>query len=159
MFEYGPWHFWVEVSKCNPQARRMVDRHYTYRPVKSRPMGKEVGPPGQKIILLTPEGKAVWGSHRPAPWAGIIRQDKFEGHTCFIFRNEGSPYLSSDLIKEAVTITIERWGVAPFQTYIAVEKVASVNPGYCFLKAGFEHDKYVTSRKLGKLRRLILPCL
>jgi len=151
---------WVEVSKANRQARRMADRHYSYWHHHNRPMSHEVGPPGQKIILLTVDGKAVWGSHRPAPWVGIQRSDNLAGLFCFLFRNEDYPLaLSSVLIREAVAITAERWGVDDFWTYIGVQHVASPNPGYCFLQAGFIHDGYVHSAKLGTLRRLKMPRL
>jgi hypothetical protein len=150
---------WIEVSKANPRAKRMAMEHYSFHPVKSRPMGKEVGPPGQKIILLTGDGLALWGSHRPAPWSGVKRADGFEGPCCFIFRNQGSPILSSKLIREAVGYTASKWEVsaAGFLTYVAIEKVKSINPGYCFLCAGFKHNGFTISQKLGKLRRLIMP--
>jgi hypothetical protein len=145
---------WVEVSKANRQARRMADRHYSFF---GKPMSHEVGPPGQKIILLTADGRALWGSHRPAPWAGIVRADGLEGHHCFIFRNEGYAQVrSSDLIREAVSLTLQRWGPGDFWTYVGAEHVASENPGYCFLVAGWRHDGWVESAKLGRLRRLKL---
>ena len=148
---------WVEVTKGNRRARALADRHY------SRGTIGAIGfaPPGQTIILLTPDEKALWGSHRPAPWAvddegeKITRIDGFEGHSCFIFRNEGAG-LSSELIQEAVGITCHKWGAAPFLTYVAVEKVASVNPGYCYLKAGFKGVGYTKSGKHGVLRKLVM---
>ena len=149
---------WVEVTKANRQARRMADRHYSFWKHHNRPNSHEVGPPGQKIILLTSDSKALWGSHRPAPWAGITRSDGLTGLFCFIFRNEGySEACSSDLIREAVGLTASRWGMDDFWTYVARDKVRSTNPGYCFLKAGFEHDGWTESAKLGQLRRLKMP--
>lgn len=146
---------WIEVTKANRQARRMADRHYTFQ--GKLLMAHEVGPPGQKIVLLTNDCKAVWGSHRPAPWAGITRGDGLEGAFCFLFRNEGyMQCLSSELITEAVAFTRERWGSADFWTYIGAEHVQGTNPGFCFLKAGFQHDGWVCSQKLGRLRRLKL---
>jgi hypothetical protein len=146
---------WVEVNKGNRQARRMADRHYSFF---GTPMSHEVGPPGQKIILLTSDSKAVWGSHRPAPWANITRADGLVGLFCFLFRNEGyAGAKSSDLVTEAVGLTAGRWGVADFWTYVARDHIASSNPGYCYLKAGFEHDGWVDSGKLGRLRRLKMP--
>jgi len=64
--------------------------------------------------------------------------------------------MSSDLIREAVALTEQRWGPADFWTYVAKDKVESSNPGYCFLAAGFEHDGWTESQKLGTLRRLVL---
>ena len=149
----------MEVSKCNPQARRMADRHYSYRPLKGRQRGPEVGPPGQKIVLLTEDGKALWGSHRPAPWTGLKRADGIDAWCCFIFRNEGYPGAkSSVLIQEAVARTVQKWGIAPqgFITYVAQAHIQSTNPGWCYLQAGWEHDTWVWSAKLGWLRRLLL---
>lgn len=149
---------WIEVSKANRQARRMADRHYSFWRHHNRPSSHEVGPPGQKIILLTQDSKAVWGSHRPAPWAGITRSDGLNGMFCFIFRNEGYQLAqSSELITEAVGMTARRWGIHEFWTYIGAEHIQSSNPGYCFLVAGFEHDGWTQSAKLGKLRRLVMP--
>ena len=148
---------WIEVSKCNKQARRMADRHYSFQGYHSRGAGPEVGPPGQKIVLLTSDCLALWGSHRPAPWAGVRRADGWQGHSCFIFRNEGYKLaLSSELIREAVGITVRRWGVAAFLTYVGVEHVLSPNPGFCFLRAGFRPAGYTLSKKLGRLRRLVM---
>ena len=149
---------WIEVTKRNRQARRMAARHYSFWRHHNRPMSNEVGPPGQKIILLTADSKALWGSHRPHPNAGIVRVDGLNGMFCFIFRNEGYPLaLSSELIREAVALTRSRWGIMDFWTYVAKDKIQSSNPGYCFLQAGFEHDGWVESAKLGTLRRLLMP--
>ena len=148
---------WREVSKCDPIAKSLAERHYTFVPVKSRKMGREVGPPGQKIVLRIAE-KGVWGSHRPAPWAGVKRLDGFNGPVCFIFRNEGTGIKSSSLIQEAVAYTISHWGLSEFMTYVGVEHIASSNPGYCFIKAGFiPLPGYTFSRKIGWLRKLIMP--
>jgi len=150
--------YWTEVSKCDSRARAFANRHYTYRPVKSRPMGKEVGPPGQKIVLLSYDSKAVWGSHRPAPWSGIKRLDGFEGASCFIYRNEGCPVVSSTLIREAVGLTAIKWGICDFLTYVGVEVVDSEVPGYCFIQAGFKAQKgFVHSSKIGWMKKLIMP--
>ena len=134
----------------------MADHHYTFRPGGKR-MSHEVGPPGQKIVFLTSDDKAVWGSHRPAPWAGIVRSDRLEGLFCFLFRNEGYPHApSSILTQEAVGLTALRWGLDDFWTYVAKEHVQSSNPGYCYLEAGFKHNGWVESTKLGVLRRLVM---
>src|SRR3990170_2168664 len=100
---------WIEVSKANHQARRMADRHYSFWQHHKRPKSYGLGPPGQKIIFLTADGKAVGGSHRPAPWANITRSDGLTGLFCFLYRNEGYPIPSSVLIREAVGRTAARW--------------------------------------------------
>lgn len=125
--------YWREVSKCDREACEFARPHYS----RAKPDSKELGPPGQKIVLMGTDGKALWGSHRPAPWTGIKRMDGFDGHSCFIFRNEGGP-LSSGIIREAVALTVAKWGAAAFISYVAVNKVRRKrDPGRCFRKAGF----------------------
>jgi hypothetical protein len=141
--------YWREVSKCDKQAIRFAQPHYSIQ----TPNARELGPPGQKIVLMGEDGKALWGSHRPAPWAGIKRMDGFEGHSCFIFRNDGGPQ-SSRIIREAIAYTAAKWGLAAFITYVAIEKVASRNPGYCFLVAGFRKVSVKQKTKHGKMLRL-----
>lgn len=140
---------WEVVKKTDRRAIALADRHYS----RQKPGSRELGPPGQKIILLSNDQLAVWGSHRPAPWTGIKRMDGFEGHCCFLFRNEGAG-LSSQLIREAVALTAKQWGIAPFITYVAVSKIASPNPGYCFKQAGFVHVKFRDKTKHGRMARL-----
>ena len=140
---------WDVVKKTDPMAVALADDHYS----RQTPGSREIGPPGQKLVLLSPDHTAVWGSHRPAPWTGIQRMDGFKGHNCFIFRNTG-PILSSSLIWEAVGITALRWGAAPFITYVAVDHVRSTNPGYCYIQAGFVRTGYRDQTKLGRMARL-----
>lgn len=142
---------WTLVKKTNKVAVGLADFHYSRQKVGSR----EIGPPGQKIVLLNNDSTAVWGSHRPAPWTGIQRMDKFQGSSCFIFRNTGTT-LSSELIREAVGITALRWGDQPMITYVALDHVRSTNPGYCFLRAGFTRVGYRDKTKLGRMARLEL---
>ena len=145
---------WFEVLKTDVRARKLADNHYS----RQTPGAPGFSPPGQTVVLITEDEKAVWGSHRPAPWTGLKRADGFEGHCCFIYRNEGScSGLSSDLIGEADGLTAIKWGIAPFLTYIAVEKVRSVNPGYSYKLAGFKHVGFIKSSKHGKMAKLVMP--
>jgi hypothetical protein len=66
-----------------------------------------------------------------------------------------SEELSSGLIREAVGLTRDLWGVADFMTYVSAEKVKSINPGYCFLRAGFKSDGWIKG-KHGRMRRLVM---
>lgn len=142
--------YWREVSKCDREALDFAKPHYS----RASPESSELGPPGQKIVLMGKDGKALWGSHRPAPWSGVKRMDGFDGHSCFIFRNEGGP-LSSEIIREAIGITALRWGIAPFITYVATEKIRRKrDPGRCFVKAGFRPISFKERTKHGKMLRL-----
>ena len=145
--------YWVEVSKCDKAACEFARPHYS----RAKPDSKELGPPGQKIVLMGNDNKALWGSHRPAPWANIERMDGFKGHSCFIFRNDGGP-LSSLIIREAVAFTAIRWGVEPFITYVAIDKVKHKrDPGRCFIKAGFKRIAIKQKTKHGAMLRLEMP--
>lgn len=142
--------YWIHVSKCDKAACNFARPHYS----RAKPDSKELGPPGQKIVLMGSDNKALWGSHRPAPWAGVPRMDGFEGHSCFIFRNDGGP-LSSLLIREAVAYTVKLWGIAAFITYVAIEKVNHKrDPGRCFIRAGFYPVGIRNKTKHGRMLRL-----
>lgn len=83
----------------------------------------------------------------------VARFDDQEGINCAVFRNEGS-VLSSDLIREADDLAWQRWpGVRHF-TYVADEKIKSVNPGYCFLRAGWQRCGRNANGRLTILERL-----
>lgn len=86
------------------------------------------------MVLKTPEADAVW-----VTWKGI-RDDGLNALECTIFRNE-SQHLSSDMIKYALTATIDTWGGLPQDgliTYVDKSKVQSNTQGFGFLIAGFK---------------------
>ncbi len=117
---------------CDKRAMKLYERHYSkYRYRDGRKTIKFTGP-GEHLVLVLPNYKAlfVW-LHNTIP-----RKDKQTGINCTIFRNE-SEFLSSDLILEAELWAIERWGVKRLFTYVNTTKIISNNPGYCFLKAGW----------------------
>lgn len=98
-------------------------------------------PPGETVVLITPDARAVFGWWRPHPTSGITAMNGLDGWTCTIFRNIG-PTLSSLLILDA-----ELWiysvdsappGPDGLLTYVWDDKVRSANPGYCFKQAGWE---------------------
>lgn len=141
--------YWREVSKCDRFAISFAAPHYSI----AKPLSAELGPPGQKIVLFGEDCRALWGSHRPAPWAKLKRMDGFKGHSCFIFRNDGGPQ-SSGIIREAVAITAMEWNLAPFITYVAIDKVKRKrDPGRCFIKAGFRSTGRKEKTKHGPMLR------
>ena len=89
-------------------------------------------PPGEKMVLLTLRCDALFGWLKNR----VERYDKQEGVVCTVFRNE-SDMLSSALIREADDIAWQKWPGERHFTYVDAGKVASRNPGYCFLKAGW----------------------
>lgn len=125
---------WLAVTKFDPRAVRLADGHYSRR----KPGSPQFMPPGQTLVLLTPDETAVFGWWRPHPDAGIRAMNGLDGWTCTIFRNTG-PGLSSDLIQEAETELLSRYPCGPdgLLTYVWDRKVRSINPGYCFKVAGW----------------------
>lgn len=125
---------WQVVPKFTPAGARLADGHYSRRTIGS----PQFMPPGQTLVLLTPDELAVFGWWRPHPSSGIVAMNKLDGWTCTIFRNTG-PELSSALILEAERMLLERHDCGPdgLLTYVWDRKVASANPGYCFKVAGW----------------------
>jgi hypothetical protein len=132
---------WVEVKDGNGTARAIFNRHYSRRRYRD---GREpalfVGP-GQKMVLLTPCVRALF------VWRKFISMDKQEGVNCAVFRNEGAG-TSSDLIRAAEVLAWARWPGQRLYTYVNPKRVASHNPGYCFLMAGWN--------RCGKTRRELI---
>ena len=126
---------WLPVTKFDPRACALADRHYSRR----KPGSGQFMPPGQTIVLLHRTERAVFGWWRPHPKAGIVPMNGLDAWTCTIFRNEGAGQ-SSGLIFEAEAWVLARgYSVGPdgFVTYVWDKRVASANPGYCFKRAGY----------------------
>lgn len=126
---------WRRVPKMHPSAVALADRHYSRRKVGS----PQFMPPGQTLVLLTLDERAVWGWWRPHPDSGLQAMNGLDGWTCTIFRNE-SPILSSVLIVAAEHALYDAGvdiGPDGLLTYVWDSKIRSVNPGYCFKVAGW----------------------
>lgn len=126
---------WRRVTKGNRAAAQLADRHYNRRKVGS----PQFMPPGQTVVLVTEDARAVFGWWRPDPASGIKQMNGRDGWTCTIFRNEGAG-LSSLLILHAelaLVLTGTDCGPDGMLTYVFDRKVKSVNPGFCFKQAGW----------------------
>lgn len=122
----------TKFDKC---VAALADKHYSRRTVGS----PQFMPPGQTIVLVTPDGQAGWGWWRPHPTSGIVALNKLDGWTCTFFRNE-SEALSSTLILEAECELLNSGlGCGPdgMLTYVWDSKVSSANKGFCYKKAGW----------------------
>ena len=95
---------WIVTQDGDPRALALADRHYS----RGKPGTPLFVGPGRKLVLVTPDEKAVWAT-RHAQYRADGRQNGWE---CTIFRNEG-PWLSSHLIVLAVGITRYLWGEPP----------------------------------------------
>ena len=123
--------YWIISHDMNPNAQKLADRHYSRKNPGST---KGFIGPGEKLVLLSPDGKALFAWLRSDP---ELRGDHIDGVNCTIFRNE-SPVLSSKLILEAEKFARQRWPDLKLFTYVSKEKVKSKNPGWCFMKAGLK---------------------
>lgn len=116
----------------------LYERHYSayrYRDGRKR---KLFCGPGEKIVLRTGSGDAVF------VWRKFIDECIDErtgcsqgGIACAVFRNEG-PILSSDLIRQADAIADCVWTDTRHYTYVNPKSVRSSNPGFCFKCAGWK---------------------
>lgn len=123
---------WIVTNKGDQVCREMADRHYSRQSIGNRQFCR----PGKNLVLRTLEGDALW-----VTWSGI-RDDEQVAWECTIFRNE-SKRLSSDLVREAIEVTLREWGQPPpdgFITYVQEARIRSSNPGFCFKQAGWKVD-------------------
>ena len=118
---------------------------------------------GQEIVLIHESGKAVWACvYQRTPSArgsGASRgrggqTDKRARHIWrnMLFRNLGAG-LSSHLIRNALAATYHHWReryndlpTERLRTEIDTRRVKSVNPGYCYLMAGWTRDRVVRGK-------------
>jgi hypothetical protein len=141
---------WQVRDKSDPAACALADRHYSRR----RPGSGQVGPPGRKLVLVTPCERAVWLTLWPYPHLTL---DGLDAWRCSIFRNEGAG-LSSDLIRAAMDLTASLWEGTPrdgWVTWVDRTKVNSANPGYCFKQVGWWVDRTWTHPRLVRLRAAV----
>lgn len=139
---------WTSVSDANELCYSIFQRHYTFKERISSKNKKRFVGPGERIILLSKEGNAlfVWRKER-------YRRDNQIGANCAIFRNE-SKLLSSELIKEADEIAWNRWPGIRLYTFVNPVKIKSSNPGYCFKMAGYKECGITKVNKLIILEKL-----
>ena len=137
---------WVEVKDGNASGRAIFDRHYSRtRFADGRKPLLYVGP-GEKMVLLWHDARAVFA------WRKFISDNGQEGVNCAIFRNE-SVARSSDMIRAADALADARWPGERHYTYVNPRAVASSNPGYCFLMAGWRRCGITKRRKYLILER------
>lgn len=137
---------WIEVREGNRTAISIFDRHYTSKRAHLRKQAQILGP-GTKLLLLTPDARALFA------WRKFKSDDGQRGVCCAVFRNEGAG-LSSDLIKAADAIAFDRWPGQRHYTYVDARRIRSTNPGYCFLKAGWQRCGVTKKKRLIILERL-----
>ena len=138
---------WRQSWRADPEARAIADRHYS----RQNPNSAQFVPPGRCMVLVA--DTAVWVTSWP--FAEYVKHDWPGAWMCSMFRNENPEVLSSELIRGAVAATRWYWPQIPelgMVTFVDAGRVASPNPGYCYLRAGFEPCGYT----VGGLRALQL---
>lgn len=123
--------YWTIAKDGDLQARELFGRHYTFRAYKDGRKHKLFVGPGQKMVLITAQGNALF------VWRKFIDDSGQRGVNCAVFRNE-SKFKSSELIKEAMELAWRRWPNERLYTYVNPIKIRSQNPGCCFLKADWQ---------------------
>lgn len=105
-------------------------RHYSAR--NKRPKQKQFVGPGAHIVLQTDRCDAVF------VWRYYIddTEPQQEGVECSLFRNEG-PILSSELVRQADAVADCAWPGLRHYTKVSPPDIRSVNPGLCFIAAGW----------------------
>ena len=144
---------WRRITKFDPRGAALADRHYSRRKVGS----PQFMPPGETVILMSHDERAVFGWWRPHPASGIKAMNGLDGWTCTIFRNE-SEHRSSSLILAAERFLVELGvtvGPSGFITYVWDRKVRSENPGYCFKCAGWRLTGRSADGKKSLLQKII----
>lgn len=121
---------WHAVKDGDLTVRAIANRHYSARAYRDgRRVVLTVGP-GEKMVLKTADGLAAFVWRKFKDDSGQI------GINCALFRNEG-PILSSELILEAEQLAWVRWPGERLYTYVNPRRIKSTNPGYCFIRAGW----------------------
>lgn len=142
---------WRLARDGDPIALQLYLRHYSARRYSDRRNRFLFVGPGEKLVMVAHDDSAVFA------WRKFVSMDDQEGVCCSVFRNEGTA-LSSTLIREADAVADRRWPGQRHFTYVSPRAVASTNPGYCFLKAGWQRAGW-TKGGHGRARLLVLERL
>lgn len=121
---------WWITKDGDEYCSDLFARHYSKYYYKDGRDRKLFCGPGQKIVLRTWEADALF------VWRNFKDASGQTGINCAIFRNE-SKHKSSELIRQADAIADFCWPGERHYTYVNAEKIRSINPGYCFKKAGW----------------------
>lgn len=139
--------YWFAILDGDPRGRWLYQRHYSRRRYRDGRRPKLFVGPGEKCVLLTVGGDALF------VWRKFKSMDDQIGVNCAIFRNE-SAHLSSALILEACDLAWQKWPGERLYTYVDPKKVRSTNPGCCFIKAGCRRCGVTKDKQLVILERM-----
>ena len=137
---------WWLTKDGDKDCLELYERHYSAYQYADGRKRKLFAGPGEKIVLRTEAGDAMF------VWRRFIDGSGECGINCAVFRNE-SAYRSSDLIRQADAIADKIWSCRRHYTYVSAERIESDNPGFCFLKAGWRRLRRRTGSGLRILER------
>lgn len=128
---------WTLSHRADPRALPLADRHYN----RQKPGSTQFVPPGRCVVLLAMDGGAVWVTSWP--FAQYVKHRWAGAWVNSLFRREHGE-LASILIKQAVAATRAVFGTPPelgLVTFVDRSKTRQKrDPGWCYLRAGFEPD-------------------
>ena len=155
LFNEQVW--WVPVKDGHPVLFDVFSRHYSFyeykdnrRSAQNYPQRKLIFGPGEKLAMITPDGRAIIGFRK------FIDASGQTGINCNFFRNEGAfrdEFLSSRLILESEPFVIGKWGASRLYTYVNTKQVNG--DGYCFKKAGWRKCGRTKTRNLLILEKFL----
>jgi hypothetical protein len=119
----------IRTNHFDPEMSILADRHYSRR----TPGARQFCYSGRKIVLRDAAATVLFVWMFPDV---ALRMDSQTGYNCAIFRNE-STRKSSEIILEAESFAVDRWGEWRAYTFVDGHKIRSTNPGYCFQMAGW----------------------
>lgn len=138
---------WWLTKDGDLDCLELYERHYSCYQYKDGRIRKLFVGPGEKIVLRTKEGDAMF------VWRKFIDASGEQGINCAVFRNESS-HKSSELIRQADAIADAIWPDSRHYTYVSEKAIASTNPGFCYIEAGWRRLKRRTGRGLRILERM-----
>jgi hypothetical protein len=139
--------YWFHAKDGDEFCREVFHRHYSFRRYKDGRDPKLFVGPGEKQVLLTANGDALF------VWRKFKSGDGQDGINCAVFRNE-SDVLSSTLILDAESVAASRWPGERLFTYVNPRRIQSYNPGFCFKQAGWQSCGTTKWNKLSILEKL-----
>ena len=121
---------WWLTKDGDRECLALFERHYSAQSRNGKRKVSQFVGPGEKIVLRTENADAMF------VWRRFIDDSGQKGINCAVFRNE-SPHKSSELIRQADAIADAAWPDCRHYTFVKASAIASTNPGYCFLMAGW----------------------
>lgn len=135
---------WNLSHRADARARPLADRHYNRQKIGA----PGFVPPGRCLVLLTPDCSALFVTSYP--FAQYVKHAWAGARVNSLFRRESGP-LASELIKDAVAATLDKWPEPPsiicrycgdvicMVTFIDPKHVHHKRDfGRCYVKAGFK---------------------